>query len=280
MAVIQFNRKLSQASSNVDKKYLTLLGKLISPQNTGKLSIKEIIGFLKTIPGKYNKEEAIKAIANDIANPVINTLEEVGWLGAETYLKFDYLTVVKSLSKISNFKAVGLFYDLSQGGDEIQGKILIQALQTIKPPTPAAEPKKEQINKPVIEPKKDLPSQSVVEPKKESPKQPVVEPKKESPKQPVVEPKKEPIIQPVSDPKEDSAGQNILAKPTYSVDKDTFIKEQEMKLKKFVDAFNANMSDNNIREAFIKLFESSNNQEVQTDELMEHINKNWKNAQI
>jgi hypothetical protein len=35
-----------------------------------------------------------------------------------------------------------------------------------------------------------------------------------------------------------------------------------MKLKKFVDAFNANMSDNNIREAFIKLFESSSNQEV------------------
>ena len=119
MAVIQFNRKLSQASSNVDKKYLTLLGKLISPTNTGKLTIKEIIGFLKTIPGKYKKEEVIQAIANDISEPLPKSLKECGWLPDESYPKYDYLTVLQSLTKISNFKALGLFYDLSQGADEL-----------------------------------------------------------------------------------------------------------------------------------------------------------------
>ncbi len=52
------------------------MGKLISPLNTsGNLKIKEIIDFLKTIPGKYNKEEVIKEIGNDIFDPVIKKLD-------------------------------------------------------------------------------------------------------------------------------------------------------------------------------------------------------------
>jgi hypothetical protein len=38
------------------------------------------------------------------------------------------------------------------------------------------------------------------------------------------------------------------------------------------------MLDNKTREAFIKLFESSSNQEIQSDELLDHISQNWKNA--
>jgi hypothetical protein len=51
----------------------------------GVLKIKEIIGFLKTLPGKYNKEEVIKAIANDIAEPVMKTLNERGMENASFY---------------------------------------------------------------------------------------------------------------------------------------------------------------------------------------------------
>jgi hypothetical protein len=62
--VLHFIRQLSPATRNVDKNYLTSLGKIISPENKGKLTMKEIIGFLKTIPGKYRKLEVIQSIAD------------------------------------------------------------------------------------------------------------------------------------------------------------------------------------------------------------------------
>jgi hypothetical protein len=38
------------------------------------------------------------------------------------------------------------------------------------------------------------------------------------------------------------------------------------------------MHDNKNREALIKLFESSSNQEIQTDEFFDYVTQNWKNA--
>ncbi len=40
------------------------------------------------------------------------------------------------------------------------------------------------------------------------------------------------------------------------------------------------MLDNNKRMAFIQMFESKPDQEVQTDEFFDHVTEHWKNANI
>ena len=90
--------------------------------------------------------------------------------------------------------------------------------------------------------------------------------------------------EPLAEPKSDKIiNEAILSPPnqsTKSPREDSFLINQEKQLKNFIEIFKANLADNKTSEAFIKLFESSPNQEIQVDELFDHITLNWKNAKI
>ena len=85
---------------------------------------------------------------------------------------------------------------------------------------------------------------------------------------------------PAKGQKVEETSNNLLAVSMKPRGVDTFLARQEEQLKNVVEAFRANMLDNNIRQAFIKMFESKPNQEVQTDELFDHVTQHWKNANI
>ena len=53
--------------------------------------MKEIMGFLKTIPGKYKKLEVIQSIADDIAEPIADGLKKYNWDPLEWHSKYDFL---------------------------------------------------------------------------------------------------------------------------------------------------------------------------------------------
>jgi hypothetical protein len=57
---ISFSKMLLSKSNTAEKRYIALLTQSISKQGTGKLKIKEIVDFLKGIPGKYNKMDVLE----------------------------------------------------------------------------------------------------------------------------------------------------------------------------------------------------------------------------
>ena len=60
---INFNKKLVSYSNTVDKRFITLLAQGISKQGTGKIKIKEIVDFLKVIPGRYDQDQVLHDMA-------------------------------------------------------------------------------------------------------------------------------------------------------------------------------------------------------------------------
>ena len=71
-------------------------------------------------------------MAGEIDDPVSRTLSDYGLLEKEAYSKSDYLDVISSVSSVSKFAAAALFYDLSEGEEEMFGKTLIQRLTEAK----------------------------------------------------------------------------------------------------------------------------------------------------
>jgi len=60
---LTFNKKLASYSNSIEKRYTALLAQSISKHGTGKIKIKEICDFLKSIPGKYSQNDVLKMLA-------------------------------------------------------------------------------------------------------------------------------------------------------------------------------------------------------------------------
>lgn len=71
--------------------------------------------FLKVQPGKYKLEDVIHEITADLQQPFEKTLSENNLNASESYSKNEFYDILSSLSTVTKFRAIALFYDLSQG---------------------------------------------------------------------------------------------------------------------------------------------------------------------